>query len=1524
MKLHFSCIGWGRGTIALRQLSWLVLLLLSVAQSLHAQSFVHPGLLHKQADFDRMKAKVDAGAQPWKAGWDVLVANSNSSLTRNFTNPIPATVYRGFDGTNTENYASLFRDAAAAYQTALRWKISGDDAYAAKSIAILNAWATGMTAISGTADRFLLAGIQGYQLANAAEIMRSYSGWAPADFAKFKNWMLTVWYPMNHDFLVNHNGACISNYYANWDLCNMASVLSIGVLCDRRDIYNEAVEYFKNGAGTGSIKNVVPYLYGELGQWQESGRDQGHTLLGVALAGSFAEMAWNQGDDLYGYDDNRLLKGFEYIAKYNLGYEVPFTTYRNCTGVVQTIVSEDQRGNLRPVWEMVYNHYVNRKGLSAPYSARFAQLVRPEGGGGNFGPNSGGYDQLGFGTLTASLEETVKPNNQTISFPTIPTKEVGSADFSPGATASSGLPVVYSSLNPTIASVNADGTIHVSKPGTATIVAQQMGNSQYNLAPVVYQVFTINQIPGVTDGTWSNTAGILATAITSTAGSADLTWPGQTFAVGDHVRLTGTVPAGFTANTNYAVVATNGSTIQLSLRPGGAPIVATTTITNGTGNRFLKWPTAANWSGSIIPAGVGSNATFGGGSFSNIGGVQLDGVVTVGTLTYAANGTGELTLASGLNGGTLTFQALSGMPLLTMINSGARKLFMGNANGNSRVPLKIAGTQGLKITTPIYGSSGSFAGLRIQSAMDWSGLQGSLNLAQGTIEIHNPNSVASSITDADNVILPPIRLTMGTDATALLLFNGASYASKQTIGALDGTSDAYIASRTNIVNGVPTLVVGVDNQNGTFEGTIGAGPTTAAVDKGRINLEKTGTGTQTITGVIRNGTTTVSNVPYYSTVAVNNGKLVLNGANEYVGATTVNGGTLVVNGSLASLVSVTAGTLAGVGLTSGSVTVGSGAFIAPGNSVGVFTTTSVLSLTSGATYQLELNSSASTADKLVANGVSLNGANLVAADLGNASSLPVGTTYVIIDNTSSSAVSGTFAGLAEGSFVTIGSIRFQITYQGGTGNDVVLTVSQRSQTITFNALPAKTVGDADFNPGATASSGLLVSYISSNTAVATIVNGNIHIVGVGSTTITASQAGDATFVAASSVAQILLVRAGVSVTILHRDVDNYADNNAIQPLIQIQNQGANALSLSRLTLRYYVTVENAATLGNLSINYAQVGSQTVRLRYVPLNPIQQGAQGYVEYSFTEGAGNLAAGANSGSIQTYLTKSDYGSLYEPDDYSYATVRNQLVNNLRITAYYDGVLVAGLEPGSTAQIRALRALTESKNGPSATQINTYLEIRNEGNVPINYSDLKARYYFTSDGNERLLTEVDEGNVTAQLVKTNSSLVNADTYLELSFNQGGQLAPGASTGTTRYRISKPDGGRFNQVNDYSYQEQPLDRSQNSRVVIYVANQRAWGQEPASGSRLAAERTDSPLTLTVLGNPVVGDQATVEIRGATGQRINLTLTDLNGKSLFEQQIESVTPGQQQVIPMSRQAGTYLLRATSDTERATIKLIKP
>lgn len=367
-----------------------------------AHALVHPGLLHTQKDFDRMRARVAHGDEPWAAGWQKLIANRHASLQ---WKPNPqAVVYRGRDGAHAENYPALFNDAAAAYALALRWKVSGDDAYADKAVEILNAWSSTLTAIGGSSDKFLASGIYGYQLANAAEILRGYPKWRQSDFGRFRDMMLTVFYPMNHDFLLRHNGAKIDHYWANWDLANMNSMLAIGVLADRRDIRNEAIDYFKHGAGNGAIEHVVWKLYdGDIGQVQESGRDQGHSTLVVALLGTFCQMAWNQGEDLFGYDHHRVLRGAEYVARYNLGQDVPYTPYAN-SDVTQASISDAGRGGMRPIWELLYNHYVVREGLSAPGVQAIAEKARVEGGGGDYGPNSGGFDQLGYGTLAFTLK----------------------------------------------------------------------------------------------------------------------------------------------------------------------------------------------------------------------------------------------------------------------------------------------------------------------------------------------------------------------------------------------------------------------------------------------------------------------------------------------------------------------------------------------------------------------------------------------------------------------------------------------------------------------------------------------------------------------------------------------------------------------------------------------------------------------------------------------------------------------------------------------------------------------------------------------------------------------------------------------------------------------------------------------------------------------------------------------------------------------------------------------------------------
>jgi len=371
-----------------------------------ASIFVHPGLLHTQADFDRMSQKVAANMSPWIDSWNKLIVNNHADKSR--TPQAVAVVYRGSDGVHAQNFDLLYNDVHAAYACALRWKVSGDTAYADEAVRLMNAWSSTLTGFGGAIDAFLASGIQGYQFANAAEIMRSYSGWAAVDFARFQSMMLNVFYPDNHQGL--SQSLTPLTVYSSWQLCCMASILAIGVLCDDRAKFDEAIGYFKTGLGNGGIAQAVYFIHpGYLGQSQESGRDQGHNTLSISLMTNICEMAWNQGVDLYGYDNNRILAGAEYIAKGNLiesgttYYTVPFATYKN-PNTTDTLFSTVGQGNQRPEWALIYNHYVNRKGLAAPYCQKFAALISPEGGNYDYGGGGGSYDQLGYGSLTCTRD----------------------------------------------------------------------------------------------------------------------------------------------------------------------------------------------------------------------------------------------------------------------------------------------------------------------------------------------------------------------------------------------------------------------------------------------------------------------------------------------------------------------------------------------------------------------------------------------------------------------------------------------------------------------------------------------------------------------------------------------------------------------------------------------------------------------------------------------------------------------------------------------------------------------------------------------------------------------------------------------------------------------------------------------------------------------------------------------------------------------------------------------------------------
>lgn len=104
---------------------------------------------------------------------------------------------------------------------------------------------------------------------------------------------------------------------------------------------------------------------------------------------------------------------------------------------------------------------------------------------------------------------------------------------------------------------------------------------------------------------------------------------------------------------------------------------------------------------------------------------------------------------------------------------------------------------------------------------------------------------------------------------------------------------------------------------------------------------------------------------------------------------------------------------------------------------------------------------------------------------------------------------------------------------GSTLSDGVTDVAQlkKAQQIVFEDIPSKAHTDGDFELHATATSGLPVSFSSSNPAVATISGANrVTIVGTGTTFITATQDGNEEYSAAGAVSQRLDVKGSQTIT----------------------------------------------------------------------------------------------------------------------------------------------------------------------------------------------------------------------------------------------------------------------------------------------------------------------------------------------------------------------------------------------------------
>jgi autotransporter-associated beta strand protein len=498
---------------------------------------------------------------------------------------------------------------------------------------------------------------------------------------------------------------------------------------------------------------------------------------------------------------------------------------------------------------------------------------------------------------------------------------------------------------------------------------------------------------------------------------SSITVTGEHQITGNAITLTGATPLAFstpadaTITFNPAVTLTNASATITAIQAAGIAVyvnLGPVTIGGGSltvdvqGNLsqvFFTGPIGEASTASLVKLGNGeallaANNTYSGQTIVNAGyvGVGANGALGVGT-NIAANGTVVN------SGGTLYLYNGAQVANERLVLNGPGQ------SGNGSLQTRSGNTRwggDIVVADNTLGLNAGGISLAIDGKITGSG---SFRFGRSPVTISNPandyaggtvvgvpsGGVSVLVLGASGVIPDGsfVQVLGGVDST--LDVNGQT----EVIGSLSGTGNVDVHGGT--------LITGNDNTSNTFSGTfVGAG-----------TISKTGSGTWSVDGV----------------------------SSAYTGTLNVLAGTVLVNGlQSGSVHPAGGGILGGTGTVGDIVTTnGGGGIVAPGDASPGRLTASSLALAPGNTLRVKLNGTAagSQYDQLaVAGSVAIQGT--LEATVGFVPA--TGSVFRIVDVTGGSPVTGTFAGLPEGTVFTVGTTQLQISYVGGTGNDVTLTV----------------------------------------------------------------------------------------------------------------------------------------------------------------------------------------------------------------------------------------------------------------------------------------------------------------------------------------------------------------------------------------------------------------------------------------------------------------------------------------------------
>ncbi len=313
-------------------------------------------------------------------------------------------------------------------------------------------------------------------------------------------------------------------------------------------------------------------------------------------------------------------------------------------------------------------------------------------------------------------------------------------------------------------------------------------------------------------------------------------------------------------------------------------------------------------------------------------------------------------------------------------------------------------------------------------------------------------------------------------------------------------------------------------------------------------------------------------------------------------------------------------------------------------------------------------------------------------------------------------------------------------------------------------------------------------------------------------------------------------------------------NQFSQTVLRIHNESSQPPHFeTSMKARYFFNISELLECGQKieDVEFSIAYDEQISLQDTPIKttgPIKWDDMGTYYYEF-DWTGSKVYGDRD--VQFSLTnKMDPNYLTHWDssnDWSRKDLTKEFALTKYVPVYMDGKLAYGEEPpvasptpvptfdpnatpANNASVKVMyKCGTEDS---SKSNIRASINIQNTGKVPINYSDLKVRYWYTNDGSQSSFV-CEYAACGAEKVKgtihtIDDPVAKADTYCEIGFaDDAGILAPGGSTGAIPFRIE--GSSVLDQSNDYSFDSKiKTELAENDKITGYVKGDLKYGVEP------------------------------------------------------------------------------------------------